>query len=95
MTTVEKIKPKMSVVERKNKFRGRERLEYILYREERRGRDSYSIQAIQFKCGRKICQASACDVSSLEDVAREMFDVISDGFVEPYVLNEVVYDLLP
>lgn len=85
----------MTVVERTEKFRGTERLEYILYRKEKDGRDSYSIQAIQFKNGYKVCQATSGDVSSLYDAAHEMFEFISEGFVEPYVLCDVVYDLLP
>lgn len=85
----------LTVVEEAEKFRGCERLEYILYREARDGRDSYSIQALQYKNGFKVCQATACDVSSLCDAAREMFEFVSEGYVEPYVLCDVIYDLLP
>ena len=77
------------------RVRGDERLEYILYRDEMCGRSSYSIQAIQYKKGEKICQATACDVSGDPDAAKEMFRTVSDGFVEPYVLCDVIYDLLP
>ena len=84
-----------SVVEEAERFRENERLEYILYREEKNKRESYSIQAIQYKHGIKICQATACDVSSLYDAAKEMFDVVSEGYVEPYVLCDVIYDLMP
>lgn len=76
-------------------LRGRDRLEYILFHEIQDGRDSYSIQAIHYRGGRKLCQATACDVSCEYGAAREMFDVISEGRVEPIVLCDVVYDLLP
>ena len=76
-------------------LRGDERLEYILSHETLGGRDSYSIQAFHYRCGRKLCQATACDVSCEYGAAREMFDVISEGRVEPIVLCDVVYDLLP
>ena len=72
-----------------------ELLQYVLYREERRGRDSYSIRALQYKRGIKICQATVCDVSSVYETAKLIFDMIVDGFVEPYVLCDVIYDLLP
>ena len=85
----------ITVVDRAEKFRGAERLEYILYRKEKDGRDSYSIQAIQYKNGLKVCQATSGDVSSEYDAAYEMFEFISGGYVEPYVLCDVVYDLLP
>ena len=85
----------LTVVERTEKYRGAERLEYILYRKEKDGRDSYSIQAIQYKSGIKTCQATSGDVSSVYEAAHEMFEFISEGFVEPYVLCDVVYDLLP
>ena len=77
------------------RVRGDERLEYILYREELRGRTSYSIQAIQYKRGEKICQATACDVSSSPVFALDLFRTVSNAFVEPYVLCDVIYDLLP
>ena len=79
----------------KSMQRGEETLEYFLYREEKHGRESYSIQAIQYKRGVKVCQATACDVSCRYEAAKEMFDAISEGYVEPYVLCDVVYDLLP
>jgi len=72
-----------------------ETIEYYLYRGRKDGRDSFSIQAIQYKRGVKICQATACDVSSVCSHAAEIFDAVSRGFVEPYVLCDVVYDLLP
>ena len=75
--------------------RGDETLDYRLCREEKNGRESYSIQAIQYKRGIKICQATACDVSCRYEAAKNMFDTISDGYVEPYILCDVIYDLLP
>ena len=78
-----------------SKRRGDERLDYYLYRGEKNGRDSFSIQAIQYKRGVKICQATACDVSCRYEAAKKMFDMVSDGFVEPYILCDVIYDLLP
>ena len=83
------------VIERRVKFRGRERIEYVLYRERTPLRDSYSVQAIQFKHGHKICQATCRDVACDRVDASGVFDVISEGYVEPYVLSDVVYDLLP
>ncbi|MBR6917181.1 MAG: hypothetical protein IKN38_03265 [Clostridia bacterium] len=79
----------------KVKTRGCERLEYILYKSDIEGRDSFSIQAIQYKSGVKTCQATAGDVSSVFGPALSMFDAVSEGFVEPYVLCDVIYDLLP
>ncbi len=77
------------------KIRGDEELEYILYRESREGRASYSIQSLQYKRGVKVCQATACDVSSRAADAVKLFSLISESFVEPYVLCDVIYDLLP
>ena len=78
-----------------SKTRGDETLDYYLYRGEKDGRESYSIQAIQYRSGIKVCQATACDVSCTYGEAKKMFDIISEGFVEPYILCDVVYDLLP
>ena len=86
---------KISTVLERSMQRGDETLDYYLYREEKFGRDSYSIQAVQYKRGIKICQATACDVSSGYEAAKAMFDTITDGYVEPYILCDVVYDLLP
>ena len=44
---------------------------------------------------RRICQATACDVSSRYEAAKKIFDAVTDGYVEPYILCDVVYDLLP
>ncbi|MBQ7669852.1 MAG: hypothetical protein IJS45_03920 [Clostridia bacterium] len=85
----------LTVVERTEKYRDVEKLVYILYRKEKDGRDSYSIQAIQYKNGYKVCQATSSDVSSLYEAAMEMFEFVSEGYVEPYVLCDVIYDLLP
>ena len=87
--------PECCTVGERSMQRGDETLDYYLYREERSGRESYSIQAIQYKRGVKACQATACDVSCRYEAAKEMFDAISDGYVEPYILCDVVYDLLP
>ena len=84
-----------AVVGHEIKERGTERLEYYLYREEKNGRDSFSIQSIQYKNGEKICQATASDVSSRYIAAKKMFDSVSRGLVEPYILCDVIYDLLP
>ena len=75
--------------------RGDERLDYLLYRGERNGRESYSIQVIQYRGEEKTCQATACDVSCRYEAAKYMFDAVSNGYVEPYVLCDVIYDLLP
>ena len=75
-------------------MRGR-RIEYTLLLEERDGRDSYSIRAVSYAGGAEICRASACDVSSLEDAALAMFTEVYSHFVDPFVLCDVVYDLLP
>ena len=90
--TAEKIRGAVLTV---TKFRGAERIEYTLTKGERDGRDSYSISACQYFKGVEMCRATACDVSSRGDAAKAMFDEISSGFVEPYVLCDVVYDLLP
>ena len=84
-----------AAVEETVRVRGDEALEYVLYRDEEDGREVYSIQAIQYRRGKKICQATARDVSSIQERAREMFSLIADGLIEPYVLCDVVYDLLP
>ncbi|MBQ7714605.1 MAG: hypothetical protein IJT70_01915 [Clostridia bacterium] len=83
------------VVDETVKLRGDERLEYVMYRGEKYGRDSYSVQAIQYKNGNKVCQATASDVSSGYTAAKSIFDAVSCGLVEPYLLCDVVYDLLP
>ncbi len=75
--------------------RADEKLEYILCKGTKDGRDSYSIRVIQYKRGVQICRASACDVSDVYGEAKRIFDAISDGYVEPYILYDVVYDLLP
>ena len=84
-----------TVLEHTAHFRGPERLEYTLSLGERDGRDSYTIRAVQYKRGLEICSASAPDVSSVYENAKEMYDVISDGRVEPYLLCDVVCDLMP
>ena len=96
MKTAEKQKT-MEEVELKRvvRYRGRERIEYSLIGDERDGRDSYSIRAVSFVGGDEVCRATACDVSSIEDVAERMFTEIYSHMVEPYVLCDVVYDLLP
>ena len=85
----------LTVVERAVKYRGEEKLEYVLYRTEKDGRDSYSIRAVRYKNGRCVCRAAAGDVSSVYKTAHGMFESISEGLVEPYLLCDVVYDLLP
>jgi|GEM_PF-2520919 len=95
MITKDKVEFETTVVRTTEKIRGSEKLEYILYHEEKDGRDSFSVQAIQYKKGMKICQATACDVSSRHDFAEKIFSAVSEGYVEPYVLCDVIYDLLP
>ena len=90
--TTEKIRGSILTV---TKYRGAERIEYTLSRGEGDGRSAYSISAVQFFKGVEMCRATAYDVSSRGDAAKAMFDEISSGFVEPYVLCDVVYDLLP
>lgn len=94
MTPDAALAPRTDVC-REFRFRGNEKLEYILFNEKREGRDCWSIQAIQYKNGIKVCQATSCDVSSEEAAAREMFEKVADGFVEPFILCDVIYDLLP
>ncbi len=84
-------KPLQSVT----RYRRDERIEYTLLLEERDGRDSYSIRAVSFVRGVEVCRATAADVSSLEDVALAMFCEIYSHTVDPFVLCDVVYDLLP
>ena len=96
MKTVEKQRVREEVeIKRVVRYRGRERIEYSLIYEERDGRDSYSIRAVSYVGADEVCRASACDVSSLEDAAERMFTQIYSHMVEPYVLCDVVYDLLP
>ena len=82
-------------VEETERRRGDERLEYLLYRGEKNGRESFSIQVIQYKEDNETCRATACDVSSRYEAAKYMFDAVSGGFIEPYILCDVIYDLLP
>lgn len=88
---VKEARPVQSVT----RYRRDERIEYTLMLEDRDGRDSYSIRAVSFVRGVEICRATACDVSSLEDAALAMFTEIYSHFVDPFVLCDVVYDLLP
>ena len=81
--------------DKSSKTRGDEVLDYYLYSGRKNGRESYSIQAVQYKRGVKICQATACDVSCRYGAAKMMFDAVSEGLVEPYILCDVIYDLLP
>ena len=82
-------------VDEASRRRGDEVLDYYLYSGRKNGRDSFSIQAVQYKRGVKICQATACDVSCRYEAAKKMFEAVSDGYVEPYILCDVIYDLLP
>ena len=84
-----------ATVEETERTRGDETLHYMLCRDITDGRDSYSIRALSYKSGVKVCQATACDVSSVYERAKEMYDAVANGFVEPYVLCDVIYDLLP
>ena len=94
-TKVKDIEVLSETVDESLRIRGDETLSYYLYRGEKNGRESYSIQAVQYKRGVRICQATACDVSSRYEAAKKMFDAVTDGYVEPYILCDVVYDLLP
>lgn len=80
---------------RKTVHRGSDTFEYILYLGCEDGRDSYSIQVIRYRDGEKLCQATVSDVTNRRDEAIRIFDLLSDGIVEPYLLKDVVYDLMP
>ena len=96
MNTEVKDNEVLSEIEEESiRIRGDETLSYCLYRGEKNGRESYSIQAVQYKRGIRLCQATACDVSSRYEAAKAIFDAVTDGYVEPYILCDVVYDLLP
>ena len=95
ITDVDLGAPASSPVLEETVIRGDDLFEYALYRKDEDGRDSFSIRAIQYRRGVPICRAVACDVSSLYCKAKEMFDLIVKGCVEPYVLCDVIYDLLP
>ncbi len=95
ITKYESTEGAATVVEKTSRCRGSEVLEYFLCFEDVGGRAAYSILALQYKHGEIVCRAKAFDVSSVYGAAKEMFDRISAGFVEPYVLCDVVYDLLP
>lgn len=70
-------------------------LKFVLYCERQPWGKSYSIQCVKYIGSEPVCQATAPDVSSSRSFAEEMLLKLADGGVEPVILCDVVYDLLP
>ena len=71
------------------------KMEYILSREKADNRDAFSIEVFRKARDGSEHRALAHDVSDREDRATELFRIIAEGEVEPEVLYDVLYDMLP
>lgn len=70
-------------------------MRYTLTKRSVDGREAFSISVLQVTPSGDVNYKMADDVCCDEDSATALFRTISEGEVEPCVLYDVLYDLLP